>query len=183
MAAAIKAQELDPVSLNANHFLGFSFYMARRYDEAISACRHALDLDPHHSRLHYCIGTSQFMQGDFESALEEIEQETLDWMHFTGMAIVLHRLGRVDEAEAATSKMVGRYGENGVFQVAQIYAQWGDYDRAMEKLQRADEMSDPGLCQVAIEPLLDPVRDDPRFIELMKKLGFEPAIRLTSESE
>ncbi len=175
VAAARKAQELDPVSLNANHFLGFWLYMARRYDEAITASRHALDLDPHHPCLHYCIGTSQFMLGDFESAVKEIEQETMGWMHLTGMAIVLQRLGRVDEADAMMSLLLDRYGENSFFQHAQVYVQWGDYDRAMKNLERAYEISDPGLSQVGIEPLLDPIRDDPRFIELIAKLGFEAA--------
>lgn len=172
IAAARKAQALDPFSLNANHFLLVSLYLARRYDEAISAGRHALNLDPHHPRLHFTISNSQFMLGDPESALQEIEKETLGWMNYSGRAIVLQRLGRVEEAEDVMKLLLERYAENGTYQHAQVYAQWGDTDRAMEALNLAYEIGDPGLSWLMVEPMLDPVRDDPRFVELMEKTGF-----------
>lgn len=172
VAAAQVALELDPVSMYANHFLGHALYKARRYDEAIPVFRHVLELDPHHPRPHYSIGMCQFLQGDSESALNEVKQEPLGWMKHSGMAIVLQRLGRIEEAEAAMSLLVATYGDNGVYQHAQVYAQWRDADNAIQALNRAHEIGDPGISQLLVDPLIDPIRDDPRFVELMVKTGF-----------
>ncbi len=172
VAAAKTALELDPVSMFATWVLGHTLYVARRYDEAISVYRHSLELDPHHPRPHYGIGICQFLQGDPEAALKEIEQEPLGWMKYSGMAIVLHHLGRTEDAKAAMESLIIRYGENGVYQHAQVYTQWGDFDQAIENLNRSCDVGDPGISQLKVDPLLDPIRDDPRFDELMEKTGF-----------
>jgi len=172
VAAAKTALELDPVSMFATWVLGHTLYTARRYDEAISVFRHALALDPHHPRPHYGIGICQLLQGDPESALKEIEQEPLGWMKYSGMAIVLHRLGRTEDAKTAMESLTTRYGENGVYQHAQVCTQWGDFDQAIADLNRARKVGDPGISQLKVDPLLDPIRDDPRFDELMEKTGF-----------
>ncbi|MCZ6499752.1 MAG: tetratricopeptide repeat protein, partial [Gammaproteobacteria bacterium] len=172
IAAAKKALELDPVSMYASVYLGRALYEARHYDEAIAIFRHVLEMDPHHARPHYGIGMCQFLQGDLESALEEVEQEPLAWMRHSGMAILLHHLGRTEEAERALSLLIENYGDNGVYQRAQVYAQRGDTDQAIQDLNRSREIGDPGISQLLVDPLIDPLRDDPRFIELMEKTGF-----------
>lgn len=172
VAAAKKALELDPVSMYAGVFLGRALYEARRYDEAIVVFRHVLELDPHHARPHYGIAMCQFLQGDLASALEEVEQEPLGWMKHSGMAIVLHHLGNTEEAEAALALLIETYGDNGVYQRAQVYAQRGDADQAIRDLHRSLEIGDPGFSQLLIDPLVDPIRNDPRFAELMEKTGF-----------
>ena len=115
----------------------------------------------------------QFLQGNLESALKEVEQEPLEWMRLSGMAIILHHLGsRPAEAEKALSMLIDNYGDNGVYQRAQVFAQRGDTDQAMQSLNRALEIGDPGFSQLLVDPLINPIRDDPRFNELMEKTGF-----------
>lgn len=172
VAAAEKALELDPVSMNASVFLGRALYEARRYDEAIAVFRHVLELDPHHARPHYGIAMCQFLQGDLAPALEEVEQEPLGWMKHSGMAIILHHLGNTEEAEAALALLIETYGDNGVYQRAQVHAQRSDADQAIQDLHRSLEIGAPGFSQLLVDPLVDPIRDDPRFIELMERTGF-----------
>jgi len=172
LAAARMAQELDPVSTKANQFLGHALYFARRYDEAISFLRHALELDPHYPRPRYTMGMCLLMQGDVESALKEVKAEPLDWMRFSGLAILLKKLGRTKKADAAMASLVEGYRDNGLYQQAQVHAQWGDYDQSIDALNRAREIGDPGVSQVVVDPLLDPLRGDPRFAELMAAIGF-----------
>jgi serine/threonine-protein kinase len=172
LAAARMAQELDPVSTKANQFLGHALYFARRYDEAISFLRHALELDPHYPRPRYTIGMCLLMQGDVESALKEVKAEPLDWMRFSGLAILLKKLGRSKKADAAMASLVEGYRDNGLYQQAQVHAQWGDFDQSIDALKRAREIGDPGVSQVVVDPLLDPLRGDPRFAELMAAIGF-----------
>ncbi len=175
VAAARSALELDPVSMSANHFLGYVLSFARQYDEAIRVFRHSLELDPHYPRPHYGIAMCLYLQGDPESALNELEQEPLLWMKFSGMAIVLRQLGRDEEAESSMSALIENFRDNGLYQQAQVHAQWGDVDQAIQTLNRAYEIGDPGVCQIVVDPLLDPIRDDRRFVELAKKIGFAAA--------
>jgi serine/threonine-protein kinase len=172
LAAARTALDLDPVSMFANHFLGHALYFARRYDEAVTVFRNVLELDPHYPRPHYEIGMCRFKQGDLESALHEVEQEPLNWMKFSGMAIVLQHLGHTERAEASLAALIKDYRENGLYQQAQVYAQWGDNSKAIQTLNKAHEFGDPGTSQLLVDPLLDPIRDDVQFSELLRKTGF-----------
>jgi len=174
--AARKAQDLDPVSMFANHFLGHALYFARRYDEAIAIYRKVLKLDPKYPRPHYEIAMSVYHQGDTEQALREVEQEPLTWMKFSGMAIVLHKLGRTEEARESLASLVRDYRENGLYQQAQVYAQWGQLDKSLQTLAEAHKCGDPGTSQLLVDPLLDPIRNEPQFATLMKKTGIDQIV-------
>jgi adenylate cyclase len=175
--AARKAQELDPVSMFANHFLGHALYFARRYDEAIAIYRKVLKLDPQYPRPHYEIAMCLYKKGDPDQALIEVAQEPLKWMNFSGMAILLHKLGRKEEAEASMASLIRDYRENGLYQQAQVYAQWGQLDKSLQTLTEAHEYGDPGTSQLLVDPLLDPIRKEPQFAELLKKTGFDQISR------
>lgn len=176
IAAARAAVELDPVSLLANHFLGHILYFSRRYDEAIPALRHTLEMEPKYPKPHYFISMSLFWQGHVEAAWEEIQQEPLDWMRWAASSVILHRLGRLEEAEASLDEIRCEDDlEVAAIQRADTFAQWGDTEQAFENLDMAVDFGDPGLAQLLVDPFLDPIRDDPRFVALMDKLGFETA--------
>ena len=171
LAAARKAQELDPISTYANQYLGHALYFARRYEEAIPVFHHTLELDPHYPRPRYGIAMCQYMLGDTQSAVTEVAREPLDWMRFSGLAILEQKLGNIAEAEAAMALLLAGYRDNGLYQQAQVHAQWGDIDQALDALHRAREIGDPGVSQLLVDPLLDPLRDDPRFARLMTEVG------------
>jgi len=172
LAAARKAQELDPISTSANQGLGHALYFSRHYEEAIRVFRHTLELDPHYPRPRYGIAMSQCMLGDAKSAAIEVAREPLDWMRFSGLAILEHKLGNLEEADAAMALLLAGYHDNGLYQQAQVHAQWGNADQAFEALHRARDIGDPGVSQIVVDPLLDPLRDDPRFGKLMTEIGF-----------
>jgi len=177
VGAARKAQELDPVSMFANHFLGHALYFARRYDEAIAIYRKVLKLDPRYPRPHYEIAMCLLKKGDIDQALIEVEQEPLTWMKFSGMAIVLQKLGRMEEAETQMASLIRDYRENGLYQQGQVYAQWGELEKSLQTLAEALECGDPGTSQLLVDPLLDPIRQEPLFAELLKKTGFDQVAR------
>ena len=172
LAAARTAQELDPISTFANHSLGHALYFSRRYQEAIRVCRHTLELDPHYPRPRYGIAMSQFLLGDVQSAALEVAKEPLDWMRFSGLAILEHKLGNKEEADAAMDMLLERYRDNGLYQQAQVHAQWGNIDLAFDALYRARDIGDPGVSQILADPLMDPLRENPRFTKLMAEVGF-----------
>ena len=172
LAAARKAQELDPISTFANQSLGHALYFSRRYEEAIRACRHTLELDPHYPRPRYGIAMSQYLLGDAQAAALEVAKEPLDWMRFSGLAILERKLGNIEEADAAMGMLLAGYRDNGLYQQAQVHAQWGNIDQAFDALYRARDIGDPGVSQIVVDPLMDPLRDDPRFTKLMTEVGF-----------
>lgn len=173
IAAAKRALELDPVSVYANHVLGHVLYFARRYEEAIPAFRQALELNPHYPKPHYFIAMSYHWMGDPETALEEARQEPLDWMRWTAEATILHKLGRAAEAEVSFASLVEiGVSENNFIQQADVHAQLGDIERVFSCLEVACSLGDPGLTQLKVDPFLDPVRDDQRFVDLLAKIGF-----------
>jgi adenylate cyclase len=172
IAAARRARDLDPVSIFANHFLGHILYFSRRYEEAIPALRHTLEMNPQYPKPHYFIAMSLFWLGDVEAAWDEIQQEPLDWMRWAGSSVILHRLGRIDEAEANFANLsADEEQEFATIQRADTYAQWGNFEMAFRNLDLAVGYGDPGLSQLYVDPFLDPIRDDRRYIEMVRKLG------------
>ena len=71
------------------------------------------------------------------------------------------------------AKLVADHGDRVLYQQSQILAQWGDRDAAIERLQRALAIGDSGLIYARNDPLLDPLRGDPRFSKLLNSLGFD----------
>jgi len=173
VSAANKALELDPVSKFAHYFLGHVLYFGRRYDEAIQVFQDLLRLDPVYPRPRYTMGMCMLMKGDAATALEEVANEPLNWMKQSGSAILLHKLGRHTEAEEFAGTLTKTSDENyALYQLGQIYAQWGDVDTALMYLNKAHTFEDPGLSQLLVDPLLDPIREDPRFDQMLIELGF-----------
>jgi TolB-like protein/Flp pilus assembly protein TadD len=175
VVAARKAVDLDPISLFAHHFLGHVLYFGRRYDEAIPVFRGVLQMDPLYPRPRYTLGMCLYMKGDFQAALTEVENEPLNWMKYSGSAIVLHRLGRIEDARACLEQLIRKDDEEyAIYQQGQIYAQWGSAAKAIECLNQARRLRDPGLSQLLVDPLLDPIRDHPGFTRLVADIGFAP---------
>lgn len=174
VSAANKALELDPVSKYAHYFLGHVLYFGRRYDEAIQVFQDLLRLDPDYPRPRYTMGMCMFMKGDAAAALKEVLNEPLSWMQQSGSAILLHKLGRHAEAEEFMRKLFVANDENyALYQLGQIHSQWGDADTALMYLNKAHSFEDPGLSQLLVDPLLDPLREDPRFEQILIELGFK----------
>ena len=68
--------------------------------------------------------------------------------------------------------MIAAYADTGAYQIAQVVAWRGEVDRAFEWLERAYEERDPGMGTVFVEPFFRPIRNDPRWHALLKKLRF-----------
>lgn len=172
VAAARIAQELDPVSSHANQNLGHTLYFAQQYEKSITVFRQTLELDPHYPRPHYGIAMCQLMLGNPSSAAIEVVKEPLDWMRFSGLAILEQKLGNTDDANAAMASLISDYRDNGLYQQAQVYAQWGEVEQSVQALNRARDIGDPGVVQIVIDPLLNPLRNDPEFGKLLAAVGF-----------
>ncbi len=171
-AAAIRrAVALDPLNPQAYRLLGTVLIGARRYPDAVVALRKALALTPRVANAHDWIGDALMLQGDLVAARTEYAAEPTGWARNTGLALVLRRLGDDVGARAALAALIADGGDANAYQEAQIYAQWGERDRAFAALDIAARLNDSGLLMLKVDPLLDPLRSDPRFAARLARMG------------
>jgi TolB-like protein/Tfp pilus assembly protein PilF len=171
IAAATKAVQLDPLSARQNSNLAGAYYLARRFPESLDTARRVLRLDPNFPGAHAGIGFALLETGALEEARAEFERESGEWQGLTGIALADAKLGRTDRARVELEEFVGRFGEAASYQYAQINAQLGDTDEAFRWLEVARRVRDPGLGQLLLDPLMDPLRSDRRFDRLVEALN------------
>ncbi len=95
------------------------------------------------------------------------------WLENQVLAIADHALGRPAAAEADLAKMRADLGDGGTYNYAETYAQWGNREAALGALEEAVRQKDPGMVDILTNPLLDPIRGDARFKEIVPGLGVE----------
>ncbi len=174
LAAATRAAELDPLNPMSQMALGLVHFAARRYRPAIAVVETALADHPEMTSGYMTIGVARFMLGDIAGARAAFTAESNPLLRETGLAIVERRAGRMTQATAARAAVVAGLGidQLTLYQQAQIAAQWGEPDAAMDLLLEGRRTIDSGLTGLKIDPLLDPLRARPDFINLLSALGF-----------
>jgi TolB-like protein len=167
-----RSAALDPLNARTQKSIGDIEYSARRYAESIPPLRRALELNPRLSIVHSTIGASLLMMGRADEALAEYEREPSSLFKLPGIAIVARRQGREADAARAFEQLRSEHGDNGLYQQAQILAQAGQAGEAMARLLEALRLVDSGLIYLRNDPFVDPLRRDPRFNDLLNRLGF-----------
>ncbi len=167
-----QTSKLDPLNATIFRSMGGIKYAGKRYDEAIQSARRALEINPQRNSVHGDIGDSYLMLGDLDKAREEYELEPNSLIAFTGKAILDHREGNLAGAQLNFENLITAHGDNGLYQQAEVLAQWGKVDEAFQTLAEAKKLGDSGLIYLLNDPFLDPLRDDPRFNDLLLQLGF-----------
>lgn len=99
--------------------------------------------------------------------------EPLDVLRLPAIAIVARKLGNEAEAQDALKRLTSDRGEGASYQQAQVKSQWGELSGALEKLEEAARIGDTGITNMRNDPMLDPLRQNPRFIRLLKQVGFD----------
>ncbi len=168
-----RALVLDPLNPRAWRAAGAVYYAARRFGDALTPLRRALELNPRIAAVHGPIGDALVMLGRADEAVGAYSLEPAEPFAQAGLAIAWRRLGRDVAAQAAFAKLVADLGDGALYQQSQVLAQWGRRDGALAALGRARAVGDSGLVYARTDPMLDPLRTDPRFVQLLKGLGFD----------
>lgn len=161
----------DPLCSSCYLFLGNDLYEVGRYDEGNTALRKALELDRQQGFIHLVLGQILLAQGRPQEALMEMQQETNDGLKLTGEAFAFYSLGQHQDSDTALKKLIDSYGSTGAYQIAEVYAYRGEEDRAINWLDRAYEQHDSGLPFLKSDGLFKGLHQNPRYLELLKKLG------------
>ena len=172
VAAARHAVVLDPLAPESHIALAEVLYAARRYEEAVAAFALVISLDPDYKETYGQRGLAYYGLGDLQSARASCETEPDYWGSQWCLAVIYDKLGRHADAEAALSKLKAALGDAMAYQYATIYAQWGNRAQALEWLETALRLRDPGVESVKTDPLLDPLRKEPRFQAIERGLRF-----------
>jgi tetratricopeptide (TPR) repeat protein len=172
-----RALELEPVSLINNTVTASSLVYGRKFDQALTQARKAFDLDQNFPLSRLWLGLALIANGKYDDAIEfgngEPQQSPARWTILCFTALAHARAGRPAEAR----KILGELKEIEKTQyvrsyyVAMIYAALGDKDNAFAELEKSFQDKDCYLPRARVDPFMDPLREDPRFKDLMKRMG------------
>ncbi|PYJ73534.1 MAG: hypothetical protein DME72_05610 [Verrucomicrobia bacterium] len=171
-----RAQQLDPLSLIINADLGSGFVTARRYDDAIAQLRKTIEMDPHFYYAHWNLGEALELKGQLREAFAEYKKAAElndDPLVLSLVAQAEAKLGQRDDArkilkqleQLATRRYVGNYA------FALVHIALGEKEKAIEDLEHAyRDRVGPDIALLKVDPMLDPLRGDPRFEALIAKI-------------
>jgi tetratricopeptide (TPR) repeat protein len=173
-----KARELDPLSISINSSLGWRLYLARQYDRSIEQLRDTLELDPSYEWAHFILGQAYEQKGEFDLARAEL-QKAVALSHNSPLMIsaLAHAdalSGNQAEALRLLQQLAAQSKKQYVspFYVAVVYIALGKTETAMDWMEKAFADRSNGLVFLRVEPELDPLRSNARFIALQKRLNF-----------
>jgi tetratricopeptide (TPR) repeat protein len=161
---------LDPLSAEAQYFVGVAALYAGRLEEAFAGFKAALDLNPAYPSTRVFLGRVHLARSHPQEALAEMELEPEPYWRLYGQALAYHALGRKKESDAALAELTAKYPTIAPFQIAEVYAFRGEADRAFEWLERAYTQRDTGLIWLKADPLLKGLQRDPRYTAFLKKM-------------
>jgi TolB-like protein/tetratricopeptide (TPR) repeat protein len=169
-----KATELDPLSDTNWQNLGMALVFSRDYPAAYEALRHALAIQAADGFFQHQLARLQLIDGKAEASLATARGNSLEAFRLTDVATAEHTLGNAAASTEALERLVATEADDAAYQIAEVCAWRGDRDQAFAWLERAIRQKDGGLEELKVDPLLAPLRADPRYTSLLAKLGFPP---------
>ncbi len=183
IALAEYAVTRDPVSPSANYYLGITYSDAGRLDEAIASFRTTLTLSLGYIGAQYSIGKALLLKGEPESALAAMQQEADEGWRLIGLVMAHHALGQAAASDAALAELIAKYEQDAAYNIAYLMAFRGETDRAFDWLNKAVAYNDPGLSEIAIDPLFANIQFDPRWLVFLESIGKSPPQLVAIEFE
>lgn len=160
------AEDRAPLAAAYSRKVAWALYMARRYEEAITQLRATLTIEPDYVPARTLLGRAFTLTGRYDDAVREFEKA--NWS--PGAITALARAGRMEEAQRLLSNMTGGPRPPTAYDMGIIYAALGDIPRALDKLEEALRTGDAALAHIGVDPLLDPLREDPRFVAILRQM-------------
>jgi tetratricopeptide (TPR) repeat protein len=177
IAEAKRAQELDPLSPMTNEVLANTYLSARQYGPAIEHYRKTLQVDPNRSSAHNFLGKAYFYSGMHDKGIEEIQESLAldgDSPNLSpDLAYMYSVLGRKSEARKILQRVLTLSKQAPVHPglIALIYASLGEKEEALAWLERAYQERSELMVWLKVDPRFDGLRPDPRFQDLMRRVG------------
>jgi DNA-binding winged helix-turn-helix (wHTH) protein/tetratricopeptide (TPR) repeat protein len=174
------AYDLDPLSFQIYVNLALLLFLTQRTDEAVKLVRQTLEMDPTYPPAHLMLGSILRQQGKYTEALAEFQDLRRLAKHSdVSLGMSGHTLALMGDKEGAKKildELLERTSEDYIspYSVALIYIGLGDKDNAFEWLYKLHQEVNDWLMWLNVGPELDPLRSDPRFSDLLRRVGFPP---------
>jgi len=167
-----RALEIDPLSLIINRMYGHTLLYARQYDASIAQLKKTIELDAGFPSAHFTLALAYEVKGNHSECVEQFAE--------------LHRLNGEPQKAALVREsfakggwqsflktMTGeaRLANSSAYNAATFYVALGEKDKAFAELNKSYQNREASMRSLKIDPLLDPLRDDPRFADLMRRMG------------
>ncbi len=173
--AAKRSRELDPLRGNINLDMGYIYYFARQYDLAFEQYNTGVELRPDNGPAYYGRGFTYAALGRHNEALADYKEMQRLSGEFTGLdcyiGVSLAKTGKVAEARAILQSLETGKKYVSPAELAILYTALGQRDKALASLERAFAERDSQIQYLLIEPNYDGLRSEPRFAELVRKVG------------
>jgi TolB-like protein/DNA-binding winged helix-turn-helix (wHTH) protein/thioredoxin-like negative regulator of GroEL len=164
----LRAQELDPLSSGVRLHLSELYYYWRKPDKAIEQAELMLAASPENLGAYSLLAKAYAQKGEFEKALASIEKNPTDE---TNRALVLALAGRADETRKTIEDFAKSDGGNkNPYWAACLFAAIGDKETALAWLEKSYDARQADLVSMKIDPMLDGLRDDARFQDLLRRV-------------
>lgn len=164
------AKELDPLSQAANSSLVIRLLRVGDVDAAAAILAEMRSERPDNGDLPWLESLWHLRKGEYQDALRRIAEDDFEHIRLSISAIAQHHLGRIEQARASLNHLIDT-DAGAAFQIAEVFAQWGQADDAFTWLERGYSQGDPGLAELRSSAHLEPLYADPRFNTLLTKVG------------
>ena len=175
IAEISRARELDPLSPGVNATVGYVLSSARRYDQAIAALKRTIDLDPKYPYAHLFFGHTYAAQGKYAEAVAAYTKTIALGLDTPATQIHLGaasaHAGDRTRALAILQQLQSSKAHVSAAELAILLTALGERERAFASLEQAYQARDIQLQYLGVEPGLDPLRSDPRFADLVRRVG------------
>jgi eukaryotic-like serine/threonine-protein kinase len=169
-----KAIEIDPLSPRAWSNLGALSTFRGDLDEAKTALNRSLEIAPDQMYAHGVLGIVLLLEGRPAEALEVFERSTEEEFRLRGSALAHYDLGDDASSRRDLDRLIEECATHAAIQVASVFAWRGELEQAFAWVDRARAQRDPGLPDIAVDPLFRKVRDDARYQAALRALNLPP---------
>ena len=166
-----KAIAIDPLSSRGWEALGTFLLAQKDFPATHEALRRALEIQPDDALNLNRLGVLQLLQGKAQDALSTYRRVDDDGFRLYGISMAEHTLGHAKASQQALDETIAKHASDSAYQIAEAFGWRGDKDNAFAWLERAYRQGDGGLGETKIDPLLESLHGDPRYVALLRKLN------------
>ncbi len=168
-AEYLRARDLDPLNTGFLNNLAETYYYWRQPDRCLAQAAKVLELEPANDWARHNQTRCYLQQGRYDEALQTAQKA--GHLSSTGRLTIFAQSGRLTEARALLPLLIKENGGTSPFLVAGAYAVLGDQEAAFAWLQKAADQQQADLVSLKIDPVFDGLRTDPRYAELLRRVG------------
>ena len=175
LAEGQRALALDPLDVGMNMHLGWYYCFTREYEPARAQLQRVIEMNPSFGDPHELLGMVHRQQGQYQDAIEEMQKSLeLGGLDERGQLGHLYAVsGQRGEAQKLLNQLQEESKEKYVspYNIAMIYEGLGDKEHAFAFLEKAVTDRDSNIAQIKVEPIFDGLHSDPRFADLLRRIG------------